>query len=300
MPKVISQETHSEQIKTYPKKKRMMFEELQKLPRDYNVLALSKITKVRAAQLMMLRKKFQGVIKIRVIKNKVAQKAFQKVPDIPNLQELSKLLEGQCALMFSNINPFRLNLIFDRNKILLPAKEGDIASSEIIINAGNTGINPGPVLSEFKEANVPTKIDQGTIWVVKDTLVARPGERLSSKLASLMSKLGIKPIEAGISVNFAVTEGLLLHDNELRINLIDYTNGITKCLHESFALAAEAGYVTAENIKSLLTRAQQNSIALAVESGYLTDSTIAISLSKCTVNALALEAELIKKGYKPQ
>ena len=78
MPKVISQETHSEQIKTYPKKKRMMFEELQKLPRDYNVLALSKITKVRAAQLMMLRKKFQGVIKIRVIKNKVAQKAFQK------------------------------------------------------------------------------------------------------------------------------------------------------------------------------------------------------------------------------
>ena len=63
--------------------------------------------------------------------------------------------------MFTNINPFRLNLIFDKNKIFLPAKEGDIASGEIVINAGNTGINPGPVLSEFKEANVPTKIDPG-------------------------------------------------------------------------------------------------------------------------------------------
>jgi hypothetical protein len=34
-----------------------------------------------------------------------------------------------------------------------------------MIPSGDTGITPGPVLSEFKEANVPTKIDQGTIWV---------------------------------------------------------------------------------------------------------------------------------------
>ena len=95
------------------------------------------------------------------------------------------------------------------------------------------------------------------IWVIRDTLVARPGDRLSSKLASLMSKLGIKPIEAGISVNLAVAEGLLLHDNDLRINLLDYTNGLAKCLSESFALAAETGYVTPENIESLLMKAQQ-------------------------------------------
>lgn len=295
-----TQDTHSDPTKIYPKKKLLMFQELQRLPKEYNVLALSKVTKVRAAQLMMLRKKFRGTIKIRVIKNKVAQRAFENLSDIPNLQELSKLLEGQCALMFTNTNPFRLNLIFDKNKIFLPAKEGDIASSEIVINAGNTGINPGPVLSEFKEANVPTKIDQGTIWVVKDTVVARPGDRISSKLASLMSKLGIKPIEAGISVNLAVSEGMLLTDSDLRINLEDYTTGLAKCLIESFALAAEAGYVTTENIKSLLIKAQQNSIMLAIESGYLTDITIGHSLAKCTANALALQAELAKKGYKPE
>lgn len=297
---MITQDTHSDPIKIYPKKKLLMFQELQRLPKEYSVLALSKVTKVRAAQLMMLRKKFRETIKIRVIKNKVAQRAFENLSDIPNLQELSKHLEGQCALMFTNTNPFRLNLIFDKNKIFLPAKEGDIASSEIVINAGNTGINPGPVLSEFKEANVPTKIDQGTIWVGKDTVVARPGDRISSKLASLMSKLGIKPIEAGISVNLAVSEGMFLTDSDLRINLEDYTTGLAKCLVESFALAAEAGYVTTENIKSLLIKAQQNSIMLAIESGYLTDTTIGHSLAKCTASALALQAELAKKGYKPE
>jgi large subunit ribosomal protein L10 len=113
-----------------------------------------------------------------------------------------------------------------------------------------------------------------------------------------MSKLGIKPIEAGISVNLAVADGLLLHDNDLRINLLDYTNALAKCLSESFALAAETGYVTPENIESLLTRAHKNSIALAMESGYITDSTIGQSLAQCTANALALQTELTKKGFK--
>ena len=53
--------------------------------------------------------------------------------------------------MFTNINPFKLNSILSQKKCF-GIKGGDIASKEIIIPAGNTGITPGPVLSEFKEA----------------------------------------------------------------------------------------------------------------------------------------------------
>src|ERR671934_238727 len=189
--------------KHYPRKKRLIYDELQQLPREYNVIALSKITKVRATQLMMIRKKFRNDIKIRIIKNRVAIRAFEKVQGITGLENLSKQLEGQCALMFTNISPFKLNLIFSQNKVFLPAKGGDVATKEIAVPAGNTGIAPGPVLSEFKVANIPTKIDQGTIWVSKDTVVAKAGDVVSMPLASLLSKLNIKPIEAGIAVNFA-------------------------------------------------------------------------------------------------
>ncbi|MGI0019661.1 MAG: hypothetical protein ACREAY_04240 [Nitrososphaera sp.] len=54
---------------------------------------------------------------------------------------------------------------------------------------------------------VRTKIDGGTIWVNRDTVVAKPGDAISMQLASLLSKLNIKPIEAGIAVNF-IDEGL--------------------------------------------------------------------------------------------
>jgi large subunit ribosomal protein L10 len=286
--------------KHYPRKKRLMYEELQRLPADYKVLALSNMTKVRATQLMMIRKKFRNDIRIKVIKDKVAIKAFEKVKSVVGIENLSKQLEGQCALIFTDINPFKLNLIFAQNKVFLPAKGGDIATKEIVVPAGNTGITPGPVLSEFKAANVPTKIDQGTIWVSKDTVVAKPNDVISTQLASLLSKLNVKPIEAGISVNFAVAEGLTFHAQDLLINLDEYKDELVRSFEQALALATEAGYMTPETVKPLLVKAQQQARSLASEAGYLTSATADFVLSRAYAQAQALTNKAKEKGYSPQ
>jgi large subunit ribosomal protein L10 len=285
--------------KRYPKKKRIMYSELQELPRNYDVIALSKMTKVRATQLMMIRKKLRNDIKILIIKNKVAQRAFEKIKDVRGLESLSKELEGQCGLIFTQISPFKLNLIFDQNKVLLPAKGGDIASKQISIPAGNTGITPGPVLSEFKEANVPTKIDQGSIWVSRDTVIARQGEVISQKLASLMSKLNIKPIEAGITLNFSIAAGLVLRESDLKINLEEYHNEMSRSFQEALALAMEAGYITPETIVPLLLKAHQKATALSSESGYISKDTIGLVIPMAQSKALTVGNEAKKRGYEP-
>jgi large subunit ribosomal protein L10 len=277
-----------------------MYEELQRVPTEYTVIALSKMTKVRAAQLMMIRKKFRNDIKIKIIKNKVATRAFENVKGVAGLENLSNQLEGQCALIFTNINPFKLNLIFAQNKVFLPAKGGDIATKEIVVPSGNTGITPGPVLSEFKTANVPTKIDQGTIWVSKDTLVVRPGDIISTPLASLLSKLNVKPIEAGISVNFAIAEGLIFKEQDLRINLDEYKEDLVRSFEQALALATEAGYMTAETVKPLLAKAQQQARSLAAEAGYLTPETAGFVLPRALVQAEAVANKAKEKGYSPQ
>lgn len=286
--------------KHYPRKKRLMYDELQRLPSEYNVIALTKMTKVRATQLMMIRKKFRNDIKIRVIKDRVAIRAFEKVKGIVGIENLSKQLEGQCALIFTNINPFKLNLIFAQNKVFLPAKGGDIATKEIVVPAGNTGIAPGPVLSEFKAANVPTKIDQGTIWVSKDTLVAKPRDVISAQLASLLSKLNVKPIEAGISVNFALAEGLIFQDKDLLINLDEYKDELVRSFEQALVLATEAGYMTPETVKPLLVKAQQHAVSLASEAGYLTSETAGFVLPRAYAQAQAVANEAKEKGYSPQ
>jgi large subunit ribosomal protein L10 len=278
----------------------MLYQELQELPGTYDVIALSKMSKVRATQLMTIRKKFRNEIKIRVIKNRVAQRAFEKLSNRPGLDYLSKELEGQCALLFTNISPFKLNLIFDKNKVFLPAKGGDIATKDIIIPAGNTGISPGPVLSEFKEANVSTKIDQGTIWVGKDTVVVRSGSIISQKLASLMSKLNIKPIEAGISISLAIAEGLVLKENDLKINLTEYREEFARSFHEAVSLAIETSYSTVETITHLLVRAYQNATALATDSGYLSPDSVQFVLVRANANGQIIANQVKKSGYSPQ
>ncbi|MDQ6723583.1 MAG: 50S ribosomal protein L10 [Thermoproteota archaeon] len=283
----------------YPEKKVKLYENLQNLAKSYNVIALSKMTKVRSAQLMSIRKKFRNEIKIITIKNKVAQRSFEKIfNDVKGLEFLNKELEGQCALMFTNINPFKLNLTFDKNKIFLAAKGGDVAPNELVIHAGNTGINPGPVLSEFKESKVPTKIDQGTIWVSKDTVVAKTGEVISQKLAALMSKLDIKPIEAGVAVNFAISEGLEFKEKDLKIILEEYIQELVKSYQEALVLSVEAVYFNKESMPLILLKAKQQALSLSSESGYLSPETTGLVIAKANSVADNLSRQLDSKGYK--
>jgi large subunit ribosomal protein L10 len=287
-------------IKKYPKKKQLMYHELQELPKKYNVVALSKMNKVRATQLMTLRKKFHDQINIKIIKNKVAQRAFEKISNIPGIEDLSKELEGQCALMFTDLSPFKLNLIFSENKVFLPAKGGDIAPKDITIPAGNTGIPPGPVLSEFKEAKVQTKIDQGSIAVTKDTIVAKSGDVISQKLASLMSKLDIKPIEAGVLVNYAISEGLQFREKDLTLDVKEYVKVLQLSYSSALNLAIELNYFAPETISSILSLAYQKSLNVALKAGYVSKDTAEIILYNAQANAHGLSEALKIKGYVPQ
>ena len=295
----MSKVTTATSVKNYPKKKRLMYNGLQELIKQYEVIALSKITKVRATQLMMIRKKFRDDIKILIIKNKVAQRALEKVNDIAGLPKLSKVLEGQCALMFTNMSPFKLNLLLSQNKVFLPAKGGDIATKDIIITSGNTGITPGPVLSEFKEANVPTKIEQGNIWVTRDTVAAKPGTVISQKLASLLSKLNIKPVEAGIAINCAITEGLFFDEKDLKIDLMEYSNELKASFLSAIAVSLKAAYPTSETSLLLVSEAYGNANILAAESGYLSTDTANFVLVRVQAKARSLANILAGKGYSP-
>jgi large subunit ribosomal protein L10 len=282
---------------TYPKGKQELYQQMLELPKSYNVIALSKVNKVRATQLMKIRKKFHKEIIIKVIKNRVTQRAFEKISDLQGIDKLSSQLEGQCALMFTNISPFKLNLIFDQNKVFLPAKGGDITKTEIMIPSGDTGITPGPVLSEFKEANVPTKIDQGTIWVSRDTIVAKPGDVISTKLASLLSKLNIKPIEAGIVVNYAIADKLVFAEDDLRIDINEIKNELSRSYNESISLAVESSYFTRESMGYLLSKASRQAQSLALESNYLSKDTAAQIISTEEMKAQNLVNKLKNKGY---
>src|SRR5438445_2338518 len=207
----------------YPQKKALMYQQLKEIPKKYNVIALVRMKKVRSSQLLPLRKKFKGQVEIVSIKDKVAQKALAGL----KMQSIDKMVDklvGQCVLMFTNMTPFKLNILLGKNKIMMAARAGDLASIDVVIKAGNTGITLGLILTEFKEAGVATKIDQGTIWITKDSIPAKKGAVISEKLATLLSKLDVKPVEAGIFLDAAIAENILYAKDELVIDVEKYRN----------------------------------------------------------------------------
>lgn len=281
----------------YPQKKAQMYQQLQELPKKYNVIALVRMEKVRSSQLLPLRKKFKGEVEILSIKDKVAQKALVGLK-IPSVEKMLDKLVGQCVLMFTNMSPFKLNILLGKNKIMLPARGGDVASIDVVIKAGNTGITPGPILTDFKEAGIATKIDQGTIWITKDSTAAKKGGVISAKLATLLSKLDVKPVEAGISLDTAIADGVLYAKDEMVIDVEKYRRAFAQAHQEALSLSIEIGYVTKENIIPLLSKASQGAKSLAIEAGYLTDETKEQVLQKAHAQARALATKA--KNYSPE
>ena len=268
-----------------------MYQLLQDLPKKYNVTALVRMEKVRASQLLPLRKKLQNEVKIVSIKDKIARKAFEKL-DIPGIKKLKEKLTGQCLFMFTNMSPFKLNVLLGKNKIMLAARGGDIASVDVVVPPKNTGIAPGPMLTEFKENKIPTKIDQGTIWILKETTPVKKGEVVSTRLAALLGKLDIKPIEAGIVLNSALSESVLFTEEELVVDVEKFREKLIQAAQEAKSLSIEIAYITPDNAEQLISKAAQSARSLSIESGFLTDETKEQILQKAHSQAQNISSKL--------
>ena len=281
---------------TYPKRKAQMYQQLQELPKKYKVLAIIKMSKVRSSQILPLRKTLQGEVEFVSIKDKVAAKALEQL-DVPGIKDMIGELKGQIMFMFTNMSPFKLNVLLAKNKIMMAARGGDVASIDIVVPAKNTGIAPGPMLTEFKEAGIPTKIDQGTIWIAKDSTPVKKGEAINEKLAAILGKLDIKPVEAGISLYTALEDGLKYAEDEMVIDVEKIRNEFAQAHQEAVNLSIEAAFVTPENISQILAKASQYARSLSVESGFMTDETKEQILQKADSQARALAGQA--KDYTP-
>ena len=281
---------------SYPKAKTQMFAQLQEVPKKYKTMAVIKMTKVRSTQILPLRKALKGEVEFVSIKDKVAKIALNQL-DIPGIKEIAADLTGQCMLMFTNMSPFKLNVLLAKNKIMMEARSGDIASIDIVVAAKNTGIAPGPMLTEFKDAGIPTKIDQGTIWIAKDSTPVLKGEAINEKLAAILGKLDIKPVEAGISLYTALEEGLKYSEEEMIIDVDKIRAQFGQAHQEAVSLSIEAAYITADNISQILSKASQSARSVSIESGFMTDETKEQILQKADAQAKGVAGQA--KDYTP-
>ncbi len=139
---------------------------------------------------------------------------------------------------------------------------------------------------------LPTKIETGSVWISKDTVVAKKGDVISLKLASVLSRLGVKPMEIGLKIVAAYDEGLNLNENQLRIDLNQVQDQFKEASTGAFNLAYTVAYPAKEVIMPLLQKAQSEALGLALNASIVTKETLPDLIRKADAQASYLSGKV--------
>ncbi len=270
--------------------------ELQRLMRSYNAIGVARIEGIGAKSLQELRSKLRGQVLIKVEKNTLIMKAIEKLADEKKgIEKLGKYIKGQIALVFTNMNPIKLNFILEKNKTRAPVKPEAVTPVDIVVPAGNTGLPPGPVISELGSVGLPTKVEAGTIWITKDTVVARAGDVVSKPLADVLRRLGIEPLEIGLTLHAAYDNGVILSEKDLKVDVQGLFEEFKRAHMEAFNLATAAPVYVPEVMPAILQKAYLEAFNLAVNSTIPIVETLPSILRLAESKAMSLAAIIASK-----
>jgi large subunit ribosomal protein L10 len=259
---------------------------------QYNTVAIASLEKVRAAQLQRLRKKLQESANMMVVKNSIISRAVSEITDKKGIEKLVEHLTGPNLYLFTNLNPFKLVMLLEKSRVKASARAGDLAAFDVTVPAGNTGLPPGPIISQFTAVGLRTRIEAGSVFVAKDTMVVKEGEEISAQLATLLAKLGIKPVEVGLTLKLVFDDGVILAADDLTIDIDEFHKSIEQAHQFAFNLSLEAAYPTAENTSLLVKMAHQKAFNLAISAGVVNKDTVEELIRKANLQMQSLNEKL--------
>ncbi len=242
-------------------------QELEVLAKQYKVIAVATLNKLPANIVSILRKRLKGKAELRVAKVRVLQKALKDSKI--EVTKLEPYVKESVLIIFSKINPFELFSFIKKNKGSRAAIEGDIADMDLIIQAGDTGLPPGPALSTLKAAGLNVKVAGPTISIAADKVVAKKGEVIKKEIADVLGKLGIKPVKVGMKVISVIdlNEDQLYTADALDVDEDELFNKFVLAHQQAMNLSVNAEIFGPESTEMIVIKAEREAkaVKLAVD-----------------------------------
>lgn len=260
----------TEKISTNKKEKIGTVQEFVTLLEEYPIIGVVNMNNLPTKQLQNMRAQLRQTVVLRMTKRRLMKKAIEQVKaKKKGIEQLEQYMEGMPALLFTRDNPFALQKKLAKNKSKAPAKTGQLAPNDIEIKAGPTTFAPGPIIGELGAIGLKAGIEGGKVAIKADTIVAHKGDVISEKLASILTRLGIEPMEIGLDLTAVYENGSIFTKQVLAIDESQYKNNIAQAGQWAFNLAVEAAYLSKEIIQVLVQKAYKDSKSLAVDRGIL-------------------------------
>jgi large subunit ribosomal protein L10 len=254
------------------------------------VIGIVEVGGIPAPQMQQMRKSLYGVATIRSAKNSLLNLALDEAEKkIKGISSLKELVNGQAAIITTDMNPFKLFAKIKESRTNAPAKGGEKLSHDIEIKAGDTPFKPGPIVGELQKAGIPAAIQEGKVVIKTDKVIVPAGEKIKPDIAQILTRLEIFPIDIGIGLNGVFEDGTVYKPEVLDINIEEFTGKMNQASGNAFTLALELGWTNKQTIQPLIMKAYNNAFVIAVEQGIVNKETVKNLISKASSHMLALK-----------
>lgn len=218
---------------------------------------------VGSKQMQTIRSSLRGIGIVLMGKNTMIRKAIRG--HLENNAALEKLLphiKGNVGFVFTkgDLNDIREKLT--ESKVRAPARAGAIAPLPVIIPAQNTGLGPEKT-SFFQALSIPTKISKGTIEIINDVPILKPGDKVGASEATLLNMLNISPFSYGLQIEQVYDSGSIFSPDILDIKPEDLRAKFQAGVANLAAVCLEVGYPTIASVPHSIANGFRNLLAIA-------------------------------------
>jgi large subunit ribosomal protein L10 len=255
------------------------------------VIGILDMNNLPSRQLQQIKKDMKDFSDIKMSRKTLINIAIDQ-SDKEGIDQLEENEAVQPAFIFSEKDPFQLYQLIKENKTAAAADGGEVAPNDIEIPEGDTGIGPGPMLGKLQGAGAQVQVEDGSIHVQEPAVLIEKGEVITDDDAEILNHLGIEPLEIGLDLDVAFSDGELFQAEALDIDTEEYREDVESAAAAAFNLAVNAGVVNETTAPALISEAVQKAKNLAISQGLPEEETIEEAISYANSAAQSVDAEV--------
>jgi len=239
------------------------FEKLEKQIRNHSKFLLVNADNVASLQFAQIRRSVRGQAEIVMGKNTMMKKVIRGlIEEFPDYEKVLPALVENVGFVFTNGDLKEIRDLLLSNKVAAPARAGAIAPVDVIVPCQNTGLGPEKT-SFFQALSIQTKIARGTIEIVSDVHLLKPGDKVGMSEATLLNMLKISPFSYGLKCVQCFEEGSLFDPSILDITEDDIRAKFMAGVNNVAAVSLNIGYPTAVSAPHSIANGLKNLLAVA-------------------------------------
>jgi len=239
------------------------FLKLVSLLEDYPKCFIVGADNVGSKQMQQIRISLRGSAVVLMGKNTMMRKAIRgHVERNPALEKILPHIKGNVGFVFTRDELVEIRDKLLENKVRAPARAGAIAPLPVVIPAQNTGLGPEKT-SFFQALSIPTKISKGTIEIINDVHILKPGDKVGASEATLLNMLNISPFSYGLVVEQVYDSGTIFSPEILDIKPEDLIEKFLAGVQNLAAVSLAINYPTTASAPHSIANGFKNLLAIA-------------------------------------